>query len=252
MKSIVLCDNAELEQVLPLCEKYNRGIELQGFYNANKIDETPELLAMHKSILPPNIEKHLHAPFWDLCLGSHNNKIAEITRYFFDYAYGVAEELGCSTITVHHGFVPNTSSPAKWIKRSVAFWDDYFNAHPGEIKICMENQLELNPDTLIGIIDMLQNNRLAVNLDVGHAHCASDLPVIEWIKLLNTRIKYVHLHQNSGTRDEHLGLRQGNMPMKAVLAALNEYEPDATWALESKTSALEESIEFLVECGYIK
>ena len=252
MKSVVLCDNAEPEKILPLCEKYHLGIEIQGFYNPNKVDETQERLAMHKSILPQNIEKHLHAPFWDLCLGSNNQKIAEVTRYFFDYAYGVADELGCESITVHHGYIPNTAFPPKWIKRSVAFWKDFFDAHPGTIRMCMENQLEEEPSTLIGIIDSFQNDRIAFNLDIGHAHFASDLPVVDWIKQLNNRIKYVHMHQNHGKRDEHLGLRQGNMPLKEVLATLNAFAPEATCALECNTEAMEESIEFLVECGYIK
>lgn len=252
MKSIVLCDSGKIEKVLPLCEKYHLGIELQGFYDTNIMDSTQERIAVHKAILPQNIEKHLLAPFWDLCLGSNNKKIAEVTRYFFDYAYKVAEELGCESVTVHHGYVPNTSFPPKWVSRSIGFWNDFFEAHPGSIKYNMENQLEQDPYTLISIIDSLQNDRLAVNLDIGHAHCASEVPVIDWIKQLNNRIRYVHIHQNNGKRDEHLGLTQGNMPMEEVLDALEKYSPNAIWALECNVEAMEESIEFLVKYGYIK
>lgn len=251
MKSIVLCDDANPEKVLPLCEKYHLGIEIQGFFDTNAIDETEKRLAMYKSVLPLNIEKHLHAPFWDLCLGSNNKKIVEVTRYFFDYAYKVAEELGCESITVHHGYVPNTSFPPKWIGRSIAFWEDFFKSHPGNIRMCMENQLEHDPSILISILDSCHSNRLAVNLDIGHAHCASELAVVEWIKQLNTRIKYVHLHQNYGKKDEHLGLRDGNMPLKEVLEALEKYAPDATWALECGIEVMEDSLILLSEYGYI-
>jgi len=61
----------------------------------------------------------------------------------------------------------------------------------------------------------------------------------------------VHLHQNHGSEDEHLGLRKGNMPMAAVLNALGEYAPDAVWALECNLDEMEESIEFLQENQWI-
>lgn len=252
MKSIVLCDDAKPEKVVPLCEKYKLGIEIQGFYNPNTIDKTNELLTTYKELLPQNIEKHFHAPFWDLCLGSANKKIVEVTRYYFDYAYEVAETLGCESITVHHGFIPHTSHPAGWIKRSSAFWEDFFKVHPGEIKMYMENQCEVNPETLIGIVDNVYSDRLAVNLDIGHAHCIGGLPVLEWIEQLSNRIKYVHLHQNYGTDDEHFGLRNGNIPIDEVLYALEKNAPDAVWAIECTIPQMEASLEFLIEKGYIR
>ena len=53
MKELVLCDNGEPEFVLPLCEKYGCGIEIQGFYNPNLIDteESDKLLFEYKNAL---------------------------------------------------------------------------------------------------------------------------------------------------------------------------------------------------------
>jgi len=247
MKRIVLCDNGKPEKVLPLCEKYGFGIEAQGFYNPNEIDKRNDVMAMYKSILPDGIKRYLHAPFWDLCLGSANEKIAEVTRFFFDYAYEIGDELGCTGITVHHGYVPGTSHPPNWIKRSVAYWESFFTAHLGTINMFMENQCEQNPETLVGIVDGYANGRLGVNLDIGHAHCNNALPVVQWIQQLGGRIQYVHLHQNNGTDDEHLGLRKGNLPILEALSALNKYAPDAVWALECNLDDMEESIAFLQE-----
>ena len=252
MKSIVLCDDTNPEKVLPLCERYNLGIEIQGFYDPNETHKKDELLSFYKEILPNGIEKHFHAPFWDLCLGSANNKIVDVTEYYFDYAYDIADELGCQSITVHHGFIPNTSYPTNWIKRSVKFWEKFFTEHSGNIKIYMENQCETDPETLIGIVDNFSSDRLGVNLDIGHAHCNSDLTVTDWIKQLNNRIKYVHIHSNNGKSDQHLGLKHGNIKPKRVLAALEKYAPDAVWALECKLEYMQETVEYLGEIGYIK
>lgn len=251
MKSLVLCDNAEPERVLPLCEKYALGIEIQGFYDPNTTHDKNRLMDAYTGILPKNIARYLHAPFWDLCLGSANKKIAEVTRFYFDYAYQVAQELGCLGITVHHGFVPNTSHPANWIKRSVTFWQDFFDAHPGNIAMFMENLCEQDTHTLGGIVDASRSDRLCINLDIGHAHCNSNLAVTDWIEQLSHRIRYVHIHQNDGASDQHVGLRQGNMPILEVLGALNEYAPDAVWALECNLDDMEDSILFLREHGLL-
>lgn len=252
MRTLVLCDNAEPEKVIPLCKKYHLGIEIQGFYNPNETENRDKLISLYKSILPLDILKYFHAPFWDLCLGSANKKIAEITRYYFDYAYETARELGCAGVTVHHGFVPNTSYPENWIKRAVVFWDDFLKAHPGGIEMYMENQCELDTKTLIGIVDACRDSRLSVNLDIGHAHCNSGLPVTDWIKQLGSRIRYTHIHQNNGISDEHLGLRYGNMPLRDVMETLDEYAPEAVWALECDIDHMEESIMLLSEWRYVQ
>ncbi len=251
MKSIVLCDDTAPARVLEVCEKYHLGIEIQGFYDPNVSTRRNELIAAYEAVLPNTIEKHLHAPFWDLCLASKTRKIAEVTRECFDEAYRTAEALDCRTMTVHQGFVPGTSFPEGWAKRSVEFWRSFLSDHPGNICICMENLLEQDPDSFLRTIDGLGSNRLAVNFDVGHAHCHSPLPVIEWIKQLNDRIHYVHLHQNNGIRDEHLGLAYGNMDLPAVLDALERYAPNAVWALECKLDHMEESVHVLQKLHYL-
>jgi len=69
--------------------------------------------------------------------------------------------------------------------------------------------------------------------------------VIDWIKTLKDRIGYVHIHDNNGENDEHLGIGKGNIPMFEVLTALNTYAPNAVWALECKIEDMDESIEQL-------
>lgn len=249
MKEIVLCDDCCPEVVLPLCEKYNVGIEIQGFHNPAKVKDYEEILKKYNELLPHNISKYLHAPFADLCLASAAEKIVEATKYYFDYAYKAAREVGAKRITVHHGYVPGTSYLPNWIKRAVKFWKEYLLDK--EIAFDMENLLEWDEKPLGEIVDEVDDDRLGLNLDIGHAHCNSKISVVEWIKNLGNKIKYVHLHNNHGERDEHLGLMNGNMDVIAVLNALNEYAPDAVWALECRLEDMEESLIFLKENGFI-
>lgn len=252
MKNILLCDGGSPDRVLPLCEKYKLGIEIQGFYNTNNLEITDEIINSYKRILPKDINRYLHAPFWDLSLGSGNKKIVEVTRYYFDYAHDVAEKLGCLGIVVHHGYVPHTSYPPNWIKRAGAFWQDFFLSHSSEIKMFMENHLEQTTEMLQEIVDTCQNDRLFVNLDIGHAYCFSGLPVNDWIEQLGHRIKYVHLHQNNGINDDHMGLRKGKISIKDMLLALEKHAPEAVWALECDLEDMEDSICFLAEAGFLQ
>lgn len=249
MKELVLCDDGFPEKVLPLCKKYGLGIEIQGFHDPKQVNIKDKILEEYSNILPENISKYMHAPFADLCLGSVSDKIVEATKYYFAYAYEMAKKLNVKRITVHHGYVPKTSYIPGWINRAVAFWNEFLKDK--EIPFDMENMLELDPQIAKEIIDDANNDKLGINLDIGHAHCNSNTDVVDWIKNLGKRITYVHLHDNHGETDEHLGLGKGNINLIKVLTALNEYSPNAVWALECNLEDMEKSIIFLRENKFI-
>ena len=63
MKDIRLCDDGDIITTIDLCEEYNLGIEVQGFYNSYidnkdelKLKYLEELKRVHKG-------KSYHAPF---------------------------------------------------------------------------------------------------------------------------------------------------------------------------------------------
>ena len=250
MKTINLCDSSHPEVVLPLCEKYNLGIEIQGFCNTNETHEANEKIAYYKSLLPENINKYLHAPFWDLRPGSINKKVVEITSYYFSYAYDISMQLDCLGIIAHNGYVPNTAPPHAWTRNAGVFWRDFFLAH-NDIDIFLENTLERSTSMLKKVIKKSKSTRLGVNLDVGHANAFGVQPVLQWIEKLGDNIRYVHLNQNNGEYDEHLGLTKGNMDMKEILKCLETHAPQAIWAVECKLDDMEESVLFLRDCGYL-
>ena len=262
MKEIRLCDDAEVGKVLDLCANNNLGIEVQGFYNPNLIDteETEKLLWDYKNALV-NFKggKSLHAPFWDLNLGTKNPMIKEATMKAFNYAYRVAKELGCTEIVVHNGFVPNTSFYEGWVRNATAFWQEFFSDKDGSITIMIENQCEEDSEVLRMEIDSVNDPRLKVCLDIGHANANSNMSVEDWIITLGDRIGYLHLHNNHGKQsgrpsymnDEHLGIDDGTIDIARVFSLLEEYCPDAIWNLECKLNCMEKSVEVLNNMGYL-
>ena len=263
MKELRLCDDAELNKVYELCVNNNLGVEIQGFYNPNLIDtkESDDLVSEYKNYLK-NFKggKSLHAPFWDLNLGSKNPSIKEATMKTFNYAYRMAKELGCTEIVVHNGFVPNTSFYQGWVKNATAFWQEFFADKDDSITMMIENQCEEDSEVLKMEIDAINDNRLKVCLDIGHAHANSNMKVEDWITSLGERIGYLHLHNNHGKiqgrpsymNDEHLGLGAGTMDIEKVLNLLEKHCPNAVWNIECKLDHISDSVELLKKLNFIR
>lgn len=261
MKEIRLCDDAEVK-IIDLCRVNNLGVEIQGFYNPSLIgsEETERLILDYKNALlnfPGG--RSLHAPFWDLNLGSKNLSVRDATMSAFNYAYRVAKELGCTEIVVHNGFVPNTSFYEGWVRNAVSFWQEFFSDKDDSITMMIENQCEEDSEVIKREIDSVNDPRLKVCLDIGHAHANSNMSVDDWIKTLGDRIGYLHMHNNHGKvpgrpsymNDEHLGLDDGTIDMEMICALLEENCPNAIWNIECKTSFLANSVDVLKKLGYL-
>lgn len=263
MKEIRLCDDAELNKVFELCVDNNLGLEIQGFYNPNLIDtqESYNILLEYKKALK-NFKggKSLHAPFWDLNLGSKNPAVKDATMKAFNYAYSVAKELGCTEIVVHNGFIPNTSYYQGWVRNATAFWQEFFADKDDSITMMIENQCEEDSEVLKMEIDSVNDDRLKVCLDIGHAHANSNMPIEEWITSLGERIGYLHLHNNHGKvqgrpsymNDEHLGIANGTMDIEKVLNLLEKHCPNAIWNVECKLDYISDSVQVLKNLNFIK
>lgn len=259
MKEIRVCDNGDIELAKELCVRYNLGIEIQGLHDPY-IENKEKIIEKYKEILP-NIKrgKSFHAPFWDLNIGTKMKGLRQETMDIFNNAYKIAKELGCTEIVVHNGYIPGTYYSKGWVERAKDFWTDFFADKDNSIIMCIENQFEIDSEIMKLEIDEVNDKRLKICLDVGHANANSNMAVEEWITSLGNRIAYLHLHNNHGKQnikghnnDEHLMLNDGIIDMKKNLDLLEQHSPDAIWNLETKNEYLEGSIEYLKELGYIK
>jgi len=251
MKALIFCDDAELEKVAPLCQSKSCGIEIQSFYDPELIREDPDSVDRHRQAIAP-IESHaLHGPFADLCPGSFDAMVRDIAKDRFELAYNVAAQLNIAHIILHHGYVPGTSFPHRWLPRFATFWQTFLERKSGQVSFHIENMLEHDPILLSDVIAAIDRPNVDICLDVGHAHCNSKTPVLEWIVHLGNQIGYVHLHNNNGEYDEHLALGEGTMPMEEVCHALLEYAPNAIWAIEAQTAYIEQSYQWLGEHNFL-
>ncbi|MCD6435159.1 MAG: sugar phosphate isomerase/epimerase [Clostridiales bacterium] len=257
MKSMILCDSRNLKQTALLCNKYHLGIEAQSFWDPNYLTINPKGIEEHLEVLKDIPERTIHGPFWDLCPGSFDSLIRDVTRERFEFAYECANKINAKGIILHHGGYINgvfthKKSIRDWSARSIQFWKDFLVDKDKSVIIYVENFLEPDPEMMFELLEAVNQENLKINLDIGHVNYSSDVPVVDWIKRLNTHIGYVHIHDNLGNADEHHELGSGNLPLVDIFNALEKYSPNAIWAIEHGTSELEISINWLKDHGYFK
>ena len=116
--------------------------------------------------------------------------------------------------------------------------------------IALENVMDDGPDMLAAIMAGVDDPRLGVCLDVGHANTTvSKTPPMDWITPLSPWLRHVHIHNNFGDWDLHNPLGEGNIPMAQVLDQLLTRCPAATYTIENMNCA--PSLEWLAAQGYL-
>lgn len=244
MKCILLCDDENLRDVVSIARRNAVGIEFQSFYRPELL-ENPKQAILEHDACKDVVYKALHGAFGDLCPGSFDPLVREVARKRVLQSLEVARQLNVCDVILHHGYVPNTSSPQGWVRRSVEFWNGILEQTPERIKLHLENFLEDTARVIKRLVDEVNSSRLGICFDIGHAHAFSKTSVLEWVETLGSRISYVHIHDNKGKKDEHLAIGDGSIPIKRVLDAIETQSNEALWALETLTGGLIRSLEWI-------
>lgn len=253
MRQLMLADYGRAEGALQLAREWSWikcpvGIEVQGLYFPDVLDDMTEALAAYQSRLADfDGPISLHGPFMDLVPGSPDALIRQATLTRFTQALEVAAALHASHVVIHNGYIAYPASLDKWVARAASVWRAVLPHTPEGTRIHLENLLEQEPAAILELLSVLDDPRMGICLDIGHAHFYG-APVLGWVQKLGARITYVHLHDNHGVWDEHLPLGQGNIPLMDVLGTLEERAPDAIWSIEAP---LEPSLTWLHEHGFL-
>ena len=191
------------------------------------------------------------------------DKIVELQETMikiYNEAYRIAKKLNCTEMVIHSNYKPGTDWYDGWIMRAKNLLEKFLKNKDDSITICIENQFESDSELLLKLVDKVDDKRVRICLDIGHAHANSNMQVEDWIKSLNNRIAYYHLHNNHGKQtsfgynkdDEHLAIDNGTIDIDNVLKLAEQYTPNAIWNVESKVEYLEDSVKCLRRLGYIK
>ena len=96
--------------------------------------------------------------------------VRQTAQHRFRQTLAAAQKLGIRQVVLHGGFIPHVYFPEWYVEQSVLFWRDFLQEVPPDFVLALENVMEPSPDTLVSIAAGVDDPRLGLCLDVGHAN----------------------------------------------------------------------------------
>jgi sugar phosphate isomerase/epimerase len=198
------------------------------------------------------LENTIHAPFRDLSPGGADPKIRAVTRERLDQTMDVAEIFRPRCVVFHPGFDPWRFEGYErlWLRNSVETWAPVVErAGRVDITVAIENVFEKEPTTIRSLVEQIGSPHFRHCLDVGHLHVFADTSMADWMIIMAPHIVEIHLHDNTGTRDQHLPMGMGNIDFSLLFRLIRQYVKEKPiYALEpSREEDLEASIRGFAE-----
>lgn len=235
------------ERAWELAEAYDLFIELDQFCTAMYMDG-PEF-----AIYDEEVRKFLprarvfHGPFNELAPCAIDPRVRQVSMDRYNQAYELMRGYGLTKMVLHGGFVPMVYFPVWYEEQSVGFWKEFLQDKPDDFVLCLENVMEPEPSLLVNIVKNVDDKRLRLCLDTGHANVerVSSIPIETWVRESAPYLAHVHLHNNDRSWDWHKNLGEGSIPMKEIISLLDELAPDASITFENINDT-EESIRWWI------
>jgi len=133
-------------------------------------------------------------------------------------AMEAAEQIPMTAIVLHLGLGLDQGSPRSLEHSLTAIEHLKAFAHPLGMKVLLENLANdvSTPEHLMEILKVGHFDNVGICLDVGHAHMTYG-GVDAAFEACGKRIVQMHLHDNHGTRDEHLWPESGTIDWAGVV-----------------------------------
>lgn len=215
---------------------YGLGLEIAEYCTAANFDR-PDIHAAVAASLSGIQRRTFHAPFNELFPCAIDPKARDLARFRYRQAIAAAQRLGASKVVIHGGFQPYVYYDSWFVQQSTVFWRDFIKECPETVELCLENVLEPDPSFLLQIVRAVDDPRLRLCLDVGHAQVyGKSAAPAQWLSAWAGCLSHFHIHNNFGDRDAHNQLSDGVIPMAALLEQAQALCPAATYTLELQQS----------------
>ncbi|MHA1909502.1 MAG: sugar phosphate isomerase/epimerase family protein [Candidatus Thorarchaeota archaeon] len=203
--------------------------------NAQQKQEFKEIMASS------NLSLTTHAPYDDVNLASLKEPIRRASLEIMKDCVDLSMDVGSSILVLHAGFCPvnQIARHDDAIQRfRASLLELAMYAHDRGVKIGVENkqighdrEIVLYPDEHLEIVHEYNDFDVGAVIDVGHANTAEiDLP--KYVEKLLPFIIELHLHDNDGMTDSHVGLGEGTADIEGVLEVLLKSKFDGPTILE--------------------
>lgn len=244
MRKILKTVNTVEEFNEKLYKELNIGVEIQDFTEPNLSKENKEEIICQYEEKLHNFEgvKSLHGPFLDLKPASPDLEIRKVSYKRYLDTLDLAADLNMDYIIFHSQINPYLNEPFLRDlnnKQAAEIWESLLSETKYEGIILIENIFEEEPLMLKEYMEILDNPRIKVNLDIGHAKLGK-VGLDEWIEGLKEHLAYIHIHSNNGSYDQHKSPEEREI--KELYKSLNKYKINPILSLEYKTENLKKEI----------
>ncbi|MHC1726324.1 MAG: sugar phosphate isomerase/epimerase family protein [Syntrophobacteraceae bacterium] len=164
-----------------------------------------------------------HGPFWDLCPGSVDPGVREVSRLRLHKLFDLMEKVSPSQIVCHTGFDPRHHRGHRriWIQNSLIIWEPLVRrAEALNAPLILENVWEEDPEVHLDLLRRINSPWFGFCLDIGHQHAFSRTALGEWLDATAPWLKEIHLHDNDGSFDDHLPVGMGNIDFDFLFSFL--------------------------------
>lgn len=220
-------------QMQEMVREYGTGVESIEFSIGENLDCLEEKISSYRERLwrmeCPRLS--LHGPFLDLNPMTYDSLIMEATRKRYEQVYEAARRLEAEKIVFHTCLMPDAYLLIGWAERMAEFFKRFLDGKDG-MMIVLENVFDRVPDPMVEVVERVDRPDFRLCLDIGHAHCYSEIPVLDWAKSFGGYVNHVHVHDNLGDRDSHSALGEGNIPYEELLGLLKRNNPQMDCTIE--------------------
>jgi sugar phosphate isomerase/epimerase len=193
----------------------------------------------------------MHLPFFDLQPGSLDDFILDATRRRLESIKKIAQIYEPVHLVAHAGYSGlYVEYYEEWLSRASATWAGFMKNWPQHPPLYLENVYEKSTAPLADLFEALSGHTTGMCFDTGHWHSFSGGnkagTVGQWIAQLKGSIRHLHLHDNDGSNDQHVGLGQGAFPWEELFTALAGCSLHPTITLEPHAPQdLDQSLDFI-------
>ena len=188
-------------------------------------ESTAEFTRIAKILKSEGLACTLHAPFQDLIPSAKDPEILKASRNKLKKAFALLEIFEPQSIVCHPNFEPDKhgSKEEQWFAQSYETWHELLQmAESCKIPMMLENTYENSPQQLQRLLKTLNSPYARFCFDVGHVMAFAKNNWQDWLPTLEPWLGQLHLHDNDGNSDAHLGVGEGIFNFKELFSYLKE------------------------------
>lgn len=195
-------------------------------------------LGTFKDLLPSyDLHYSVHAPICDINIACIYDSVRKASMKETVDTIKAANKLGIDRVTVHpglssmsvHGIEKSYITKAKESMKELEKASHEFGT-----TLAIENMPDMYfflGSKASELKEIVEGTDLGICFDIGHANTADQID--EMIDTFGDRIVNIHIHDNKGSKDEHLTLGKGSIDFSGIMPRLGFYRNN--YVIESKT-----------------